>query len=51
MSARVTLDRIERLPDIVAELAAAGARLTRVEPLVPSLEDLYFAMQKTAGVN
>jgi ABC-type multidrug transport system ATPase subunit len=46
-SVRVTLDRIEKLPDIVAELAGAGARLTRVEPLVPSLEDLYFEMQKT----
>jgi ABC-type multidrug transport system ATPase subunit len=50
-SARVTLDRIERLPDIVAELAAAGARLTRVEPLVPSLEDLYFEMQKAGRGN
>jgi ABC-type multidrug transport system ATPase subunit len=50
-SARVTLDRIELLPDIIAELAASGARLTRVEPLVPSLEDLYFEMQKTGKEN
>lgn len=45
-SVQVTLDDLDRLPDLVAELVNAGARLTRVEPLRPSLEDLYFEMQR-----
>ncbi len=40
------LDDIGRLPDLVAALARAGVRLTRVEPHNPSLEDLYFAIRK-----
>jgi ABC-2 type transport system ATP-binding protein len=42
----VALDSLARLPDIVSSLVAAGARLTRVEPVRPSLEDLYFEMQR-----
>ena len=30
-------------------LTAAGARVTRVEPHEPTLEDLYFAVRQTAG--
>ena len=44
--AEVHLDRIERVPDLVAELTAAGVRLTRVDPHNPSLEDLYFAIRR-----
>ncbi len=40
------LDNLDRLPDIVATLVAGGARLTRVEPIQPTLEALYFEMQR-----
>ncbi len=43
----VTLDDIARLPDLVTHVVAAGARLTRVEPILPTLEHLYFEMQRT----
>ena len=43
---QATLDDLDRLPDLVSDLVHAGARLTRVEPLRPSLEDLYFEMQR-----
>lgn len=42
----VTLDSAERIPDLVIELVKRGVRPTRVEPLDPSLEDLYFEMQR-----
>jgi len=42
----VALDDLDRLPDLVSALVGAGARLTRVEPINPSLEDLYFEMQR-----
>lgn len=42
-----TLKDIDLLPDLVAGLVESGARLTRVEPLVPTLEELYFEMQRT----
>jgi ABC-2 type transport system ATP-binding protein len=42
-----TLDSLEHLPDIVAELVSRGVRLTRVEPLTPTLEELYFEMQRS----
>jgi ABC-2 type transport system ATP-binding protein len=42
----VTLDSIERVPDIVIEVVKRGVRPTRVEPLNPTLEDLYFEMQR-----
>lgn len=45
-AARVTVDSTDRIPDIVIELVKRGVRPTRVEPLTPTLEDLYFEMQK-----
>lgn len=44
--ALVELDEIGRVPDIIASLAKAGVRLTRVEPRTPTLEELYFAVQR-----
>jgi ABC-2 type transport system ATP-binding protein len=41
----VDLDDLVRVPDLIAGLLAAGVRLTRVEPRVPTLEDLYFAVR------
>ena len=40
--ATVDLSTVDAVPDLVQELVSAGARLTRVEPQVPSLEQLYF---------
>jgi ABC-2 type transport system ATP-binding protein len=45
-AARVTVDSTDRIPDIVVELVKRGVRPTRVEPLSPTLEDLYFEMQR-----
>ncbi len=42
----VTLDSLDRVPDIVIELVKRGVRPTRIEPLSPTLEDLYFEMQR-----
>jgi ABC-2 type transport system ATP-binding protein len=42
---QVSLDDPKRVPDLVAALISHGARLTRVEPHVPTLEDLYFAVR------
>ncbi|MDH3540314.1 MAG: ABC transporter ATP-binding protein [Acidimicrobiia bacterium] len=42
----VELDDLDRLPDIVEKLVGSGARLTRVEPIQPTLEQLYFEMQR-----
>jgi len=42
----VTIDSTSRIPDIVIELVKRGIRPTRVEPLNPTLEDLYFEMQR-----
>ena len=44
-AASVQLDDMARVPDLVAALSAAGARVTRVEPHTPTLEDLYFAVR------
>ncbi len=46
-SAHVRLTHIDRLPDLVADLVAGGARITRVEPDNPTLETLYFEMQRS----
>ncbi len=46
---RLELDELSRLPDIVAAVVADGARLTRVEPHAPTLEDLYFTIRRQAG--
>jgi ABC-2 type transport system ATP-binding protein len=48
--ARIELDDLARLPDMVASLVADGVRLTRVEPHEPTLEDLYFTIRRQAGV-
>jgi len=42
----ITLDSTDRIPDLVIELVKRGVRPTRVEPLTPTLEDLYFEMQR-----
>ena len=34
------------VPDLVDALVGAGARLTRVEPQAPTLEELYFAIRR-----
>jgi ABC-type multidrug transport system ATPase subunit len=43
--ATVQLDDMARVPDLVLALAREGVRLTRVEPHIPTLEDLYFAVR------
>ena len=40
------LRTLDVLPDLVAMAVAEGARLTRVEPQAPTLETLYFEMQR-----
>jgi ABC-2 type transport system ATP-binding protein len=42
---RLHLDGDHRVPDVILALVANGIRLTRAEPLQPSLEDLYFAVR------
>jgi len=42
----VTVDFEDRVPDIVIEMVKRGVRPTRIEPLNPTLEDLYFEMQR-----
>jgi ABC-2 type transport system ATP-binding protein len=42
---RLHLDGDHRIPDVITALVAGGIRLTRAEPLEPSLEDLYFAVR------
>lgn len=42
----VELDSIDRLPDLVTALVTGGARITRVEPAMASLAELYFEMQR-----
>ena len=46
-SVQVTLDDLSRLPDLVTRLVNDGARITRVEPIGATLEQLYFEMQRT----
>jgi len=46
-SVHVTIDSLDRVPDIVIELVKRGVRPTRVEPVTPTLEDLYFEMQRS----
>jgi ABC-type multidrug transport system ATPase subunit len=41
----VSIDDHVRVPDLVFALAAAGVRVTRIEPYEPTLEDLYFAVR------
>lgn len=42
---RLHLDGEHRIPEVVTALVANGIHLTRVEPIEPSLEDLYFAVR------
>ncbi len=37
------------VPDLVADLAARGVRVTGVVPFNPTLEDLYFAVRRSVG--
>lgn len=47
--ARLELRDMSTLPGIVTALCADGARLTRVEPHSPTLEDLYFIIRRGLG--
>jgi ABC-2 type transport system ATP-binding protein len=49
--AKVTLDDLCRVPDLVAQLTRRGARLTRVTPHEPTLEELYFAVRQSSGAS
>lgn len=42
----VELEHLDALPDLVASIVADGVRLTRVEPKLPTLEHLYFEVQR-----
>ena len=44
--ALVQVDGVERVPDVVAALVGAGARLTEVTPHRPTLEELYFEIRR-----
>jgi ABC-2 type transport system ATP-binding protein len=44
--ATVELEHETDVPDLVDALVASGARLTRVEPQAPTLEQLYFAIRE-----
>ena len=43
--ATVTVDDLARVPQLVADLVAAGVRLTQVTPHQPSLEQLYLKVR------
>ncbi|WP_436796367.1 ABC transporter ATP-binding protein [Actinospongicola halichondriae] len=47
----VAVDRLDRVPDLVHALSAAGVRLTRVEVERHTLENLYFAVRRSSGDN
>lgn len=49
--ARLEIDDLVRVPDMVAALAADGVRVTRVEPHRPTLEDLYFLIRRQLGTH
>ncbi|HEX9713072.1 MAG TPA: ABC transporter ATP-binding protein [Actinomycetota bacterium] len=42
----VQVTELSIVPDLVEFLIKAGVRLTRVEPHIPSLEELYFAVRR-----
>ena len=48
---RAQLHADSRVADVVAVLVDRGIRLTRVQPLDPSLEDLYFAVRSDRDVD
>jgi ABC-2 type transport system ATP-binding protein len=47
----VRIDDASRVPDVVGALAGRGARITRVLPHEPTLEDLYFAVRQGRGAS
>ena len=47
--ARVQLDDLARVPELVRALSESGVRITRVAPHEPTLEDLYFAVRREAA--
>ncbi len=47
---RLHLDGDHRIPDVITALVANGVRLTRAEPLAPTLEDLYFAVRTKKAI-
>jgi ABC-2 type transport system ATP-binding protein len=47
---RLHLSGPDQVAPVVGALVAAGARLTRVEPLAATLEDLYFAVRTKKAV-
>jgi ABC-2 type transport system ATP-binding protein len=49
-AARVAVDALDRVPDLVASLVERGARITRVTPHEPSLEELYFRIRDDIGI-
>jgi ABC-2 type transport system ATP-binding protein len=48
-AAVVTVDDLAVVPDLVEALAASGARLTKVTPHEPTLEELYFAVRNACA--
>jgi ABC-2 type transport system ATP-binding protein len=44
--ANIGVDDLSRIPDLVEELARTGARVVRVVPHEPSLEELYFTVRQ-----
>ncbi|MFV0317778.1 MAG: ATP-binding cassette domain-containing protein [Microthrixaceae bacterium] len=49
--ARLELDDMSRVPQIVAHLVGDGVPVTRVEPHSPTLEDLYFLIRRKLGAD
>ena len=47
----VAVDDLRHVPDLVHSLTSEGVRLTRVAGVRHTLEDLYFAVRRTSGVN
>ena len=45
----VVMGDASEIPGLIGRLVAAGVPLTRVEPVTPTLERLYFAMRKQVG--
>jgi ABC-2 type transport system ATP-binding protein len=45
----VALSDSSEIPSLIGHLVAGGVRLTRVEPVTPTLERLYFAMRRELG--
>lgn len=45
----VVLRDSSEIPELIGRLVASGVPLTRVEPVTPTLERLYFAMRKQVG--